>query len=66
MSSDGLLCCDVVDVRLGDTQASFFCGTTADALTVFFNWSKIAGILVVAEIQSARIDDRIAESLIWH
>lgn len=63
MSTDGLFCGDMVDIGLGDAEATFVSWATADTVAVFIDRREVVCVFLMAKIQAACIHDGIAETL---
>jgi hypothetical protein len=64
MSTDSLLCGNMVDICLGDTETTLIRGATANTVTIFVDRRKVGCIFLMAKIQGACIHDGIAKTLI--
>ena len=63
MSTDGLFCGDVVDICLGDAEATFVSRAAADTVAVFINRLEVVCVFLMAKIQVACIHNGISETL---
>jgi hypothetical protein len=63
MSTDGLFCGDMVDICLGDAEATFVSRAAANTGAVFINRREVVCVFLMAKIQGACIHDGIAETL---
>jgi hypothetical protein len=66
MSTNCLLRGDMVDICLGDAEATFISRATANTLTAFVDRREVVCVFLMAKIQGACIHDGIAKTLIWY
>jgi hypothetical protein len=63
MSTNGLFRSDMVNICLGDAEATFISRTAANTVTAFVDRREVVCVFLMAKIQGACIHDGIAETL---